>query len=140
MRSLDHPSIIRIHEVFKTEFTLFIVMEFCTGGELFDELERCEGMRMPEGDVREHCGNILRALAYLHRNGIVHRDLKLENFIFTSKNPDTRELKMIDFGCAPPTPPHPTPAYSDDEFMRWPTALFRSARRGVGVPAPAAAR
>eukprot|EP00037_Helgoeca_nana_P023608 m.245689 g.245689 ORF g.245689 m.245689 type:complete len:540 (-) comp26407_c0_seq8:2890-4509(-) len=98
MRSLDHPSIIRIHEVFKTEFTLFIVMEFCTGGELFDDLERCPNMQMAEAEVRDVSGHILRSLAYLHRNGIVHRDLKLENFIFTSKNKATRELKMIDFG------------------------------------------
>lgn len=98
MRSLDHPNIIRIHEVFKTEFTLFIVMEFCTGGELFDDLERCPNMQMPENEVRDHTANILQALSYLHLNGIVHRDLKLENFIFTSKNRDTRALKMIDFG------------------------------------------
>eukprot|EP00035_Acanthoeca_spectabilis_P021030 m.435930 g.435930 ORF g.435930 m.435930 type:complete len:555 (-) comp17913_c0_seq1:127-1791(-) len=98
MRSLDHPNIIRIHEVFKTEFTLFIVMEFCTGGELFDDLERCPNMQMPENEVRDHTASILQALSYLHLNGIVHRDLKLENFIFTSKNRDTRALKMIDFG------------------------------------------
>lgn len=98
MRSLDHPSIIRIHEVFKTEFVLYIVMEFCDGGELFDELEEHENMQMPESVVRDYAEDILRALSYIHRNGIVHRDLKLENFIFSSKNRERRELKMIDFG------------------------------------------
>lgn len=97
-RTLDHPNIIRIHEVFKTEFTLYIVMEFCTGGELFDELERCKNMRMSEPEFRDITYKILTALTYLHSNGIAHRDLKLENFIFTSTNKKTRTLKMIDFG------------------------------------------
>jgi calcium-dependent protein kinase len=97
-RTLDHPNIIRIHEVFKTEFTLYIVMEQCTGGELFDELERCPKMQMPEAEFKDITYKILTALTYLHANGIAHRDLKLENFIFTSKNKSTRTLKMIDFG------------------------------------------
>jgi len=98
MRSLDHPNIIRIHEVFKSHYELCIVMEYCTGGELFDELERFRNMIMPEDICRGHVTNMLRSLAYLHNSGIVHRDLKLENFIFTSDKKDSRVLKMIDFG------------------------------------------
>jgi serine/threonine protein kinase len=62
MRKLDHPNIIRIHEVFKTEFTLYIVLEFCTGGELFDDLEKNEHMRMQEDEFREITRTILKAL------------------------------------------------------------------------------
>jgi serine/threonine protein kinase len=62
MRKLDHPNIIRIHEVFKTEFTLYIVLEFCTGGELFDDLEKNDHMRMQEDEFREITRTILKAL------------------------------------------------------------------------------
>lgn len=97
MKKLDHPNIIRIIETFRTANKLYIVMELCTGGELFDKLYEQDNTRFTEPDARQLMLKMCTALNYLHAAGIAHRDLKLENFIFTNRNADA-EVKLIDFG------------------------------------------
>eukprot|EP00039_Didymoeca_costata_P000503 m.45877 g.45877 ORF g.45877 m.45877 type:complete len:531 (+) comp10305_c0_seq1:89-1681(+) len=97
MKSLDHPNVIKIVEVFRKLNTVYIVMELCSGGELFDKLYDQEGCRFDEAETRHLVTKMLQALRYLHANNLVHRDLKLENFIFTSKSIDA-DIKLIDFG------------------------------------------
>ena len=97
MKTLDHPNIIRIIETYRTHNTLYIVMELCTGGELFDKLYEQPNARFSENDCRVLVNKMVAALNYLHQAGIAHRDLKLENFIFTNKQ-DNAEIKLIDFG------------------------------------------
>ena len=74
-------------------------MELCEGGDQFDHLYAQPGARYGEDDARKLLTKMLRALAYLHGCNIVHRDLKLENFILTDKSP-AAEIKMIDFGLS----------------------------------------
>ena len=96
-KMLDHPNIIKVVEIFHNRNQLHIIMPLCEGGELFDRLyDQPEG-RFAEADARALVFKMLKALRYLHDNGIIHRDLKLENFIFVDKSP-TSEMKMIDFG------------------------------------------
>jgi len=97
MKKLDHPNIIRIIETYRTHDKLHIVMELCTGGELFDKLYDQAASKFTEEDARKLIKKMTSALNYLHQAGIAHRDLKLENFIFTNKT-DTAEIKLIDFG------------------------------------------
>lgn len=97
IRSLDHPNCIKVIEVFKQLDYLHIIMELCEGGELFDRLADSPGSKMKEVDAQYLVVKMLRALNYLHEHGIIHRDLKLENFIFTSKKKDA-DIKLIDFG------------------------------------------
>ena len=97
IKMLDHPNTIKIVEVFQEYKTLYIIMELCTGGELFDRLYDQPESRFSETDARVLITKMLKGLNYLHLNGIVHRDLKLENYIFTSKEKDA-EIKLIDFG------------------------------------------
>eukprot|EP00949_MAST-11_sp_MAST-11-sp1_P005003 g5003.t1 len=97
MQQLDHPNVIKIVEVFRDAYQLYIIMELCTGGELFDKLYDQPGTRFAEDDARKLLRKMLQAVAYIHQAGICHRDIKLENFIFTNKGPDA-EIKMIDFG------------------------------------------
>jgi calcium-dependent protein kinase len=101
MKVLDHPNIIQLKRVFQEDFKLHIVMECCGGGELFDRLldNVSPKGRFDEKTTQKYCLEITSALKYLHDNNICHRDLKLENFLLTSKGKDA-EIKVIDFGMS----------------------------------------
>lgn len=107
MCQLDHPSIVRISEVYESFDELFIVQELCQGGDLFDRLDdRLDeadrlgqhGLHFSEAQCAEYVKQMLASTRYLHSKGIVHRDLKLEHFLFATKG--SKELRMIDFGFA----------------------------------------
>ncbi|KAF4704967.1 hypothetical protein FOZ62_007131 [Perkinsus olseni] len=92
--SLDHPNVIRMLSWYESDNNLYVIMELCEGGELFDVIDKREEL---------YSGSIIRQIflgvAYLHQVGIVHRDLKLENCLFKTK--DMRScVKLIDFGLA----------------------------------------
>eukprot|EP01071_Lankesteria_metandrocarpae_P011887 Lankesteria_metandrocarpae@DN5475_c3_g1_i11.p1 len=97
MKSLDHPNIVRLHETFEDGTNIYLVMEHCSGGELFDRL-------VDEGNFSEHLvckvmKQVLAAVGYCHSLHVAHRDLKPENFLFLKSDPDS-PLKLIDFGLA----------------------------------------
>jgi len=99
MKSLDHPNIIRLFETFEDHRNVYLVMELCTGGELFDRV--LELGHLTEVQAAIIMQQILRAVFYLHENKIVHRDLKPENFLFLDKLPVEKAiLKIIDFGLS----------------------------------------
>lgn len=92
--SMDHPHIVRLHDVYESRRQLHLVMECLDGGELFDRVS--ERGHLPEEDATDVVWQILLALHYLHSHGVVHRDLKLENFLFDQQG--SKLLKLIDFG------------------------------------------
>lgn len=99
MCELDHPNVVSLEEVYETATKVCLVEELCSGGELFDRLEEQAHYRYPEEESVELVRQIATAVVYLHSKGIVHRDLKLENFLFESKEEDS-QLKIIDFGLS----------------------------------------
>lgn len=99
MCQLDHPNIVRIEEVYESTSEIFIVQELCTGGDLFDRLDEQSDYHYTEAQCARLVKQMLSSVRYLHFKGIIHRDLKLENFLFSSRSP-TSELKMIDFGLS----------------------------------------
>jgi serine/threonine protein kinase len=76
---------------------VYLVMELCSGGELFDRLARKK--RYGETDAAKAIREMLNAVNYCHGHGIVHRDLKLENFVYADAS-ETSRLKLIDFGLS----------------------------------------
>jgi calcium-dependent protein kinase len=96
---LDHPNIVRLEEVYESQAQIYLVQELCLGGELFDRLDEQPDFHYTENDCAILIKQMLCAVRYLHSHGIIHRDLKLENFLFSSKSKDS-ELKMIDFGLS----------------------------------------
>ncbi|CEM35351.1 unnamed protein product [Vitrella brassicaformis CCMP3155] len=97
MKQLDHPNIIKLFETFEDHKNIYLVLELCTGGELFDRI--IEEGYFTEKNAAVLMKQILAAVYYLHSHKIVHRDLKPENFLFLNKTPDS-PLKIIDFGLA----------------------------------------
>jgi len=91
--SIDHPHIVRLVDVYKARSHLSFVMERLEGGELF---HRWVSSGFSEQEAVAAMRQILLAVNYLHSAGIVHRDLKLENFMYEST--DSPHLKLIDFG------------------------------------------
>ncbi|XP_063096300.1 NUAK family SNF1-like kinase 2 isoform X2 [Cavia porcellus] len=79
MSSLNHPHIIAIHEVFENSSKIVIVMEYASRGDLYDYIS--ERQRLSEREARHFFRQIVSAVHYCHQNGIVHRDLKLENIL-----------------------------------------------------------
>lgn len=90
----DHPHITRLYDVYEMGSNLHLVMECMSGGELFDRLVQAK--RFPEEDAADVMWQVLLAANHLHSRAIVHRDLKLENFLFAEQG--CRHLKLIDFG------------------------------------------
>lgn len=95
--ALDHPNVARLHAIYHTSSTVSFVMDCCEGGELYSRLQKVGTFK--DEDAAEASRQMLRAVGYLHSLHIVHRDLKLENFLYKSE--DARSpLKLIDFGFA----------------------------------------
>eukprot|EP00929_Paragymnodinium_shiwhaense_P067821 TRINITY_DN3409_c0_g2_i1.p1 TRINITY_DN3409_c0_g2~~TRINITY_DN3409_c0_g2_i1.p1 ORF type:complete len:561 (+),score=104.06 TRINITY_DN3409_c0_g2_i1:86-1768(+) len=90
----DHPHITRLFDVYETADQLHLIMECMEGGELFDRVT--EKKRFSECDAADATYQMLLAISYLHARNIVHRDLKLENFLYDRKG--SNHLKLIDFG------------------------------------------
>lgn len=123
LTALDHPSIIKIYDTFEDDKYLHMVVEICKGGELYDHVIKSKSdtknvstskssNTSNEGDCstsEEVAAVIVRrvvdAVAYLHENNIVHRDLKLENLLFKS-HPSNKsrlsltDIRVIDFGLS----------------------------------------
>ncbi|KAJ3074116.1 hypothetical protein HDU98_012054 [Podochytrium sp. JEL0797] len=98
LRLLEHPCIIKIHQVYDLPKSINIVMEFAKGGELFDRIISCG--HFSERDTRIVMTQLFSALEYLHARNIVHRDLKPENILLASEAADDWRIKISDFGLA----------------------------------------
>ncbi|XP_054002994.1 maternal embryonic leucine zipper kinase-like [Hylaeus anthracinus] len=97
LKTLLHQHVCRLYQVIETESHYFMVMEYCSGGELFDHI--VEKNRLSETESRKFFRQIVSAVAYLHSLGYAHRDLKPENVLLDKEE----NLKLIDFGlCAKP--------------------------------------
>lgn len=92
MKTLDHPNIVKLFQVIETEKTLYLVMEYASGGEVFDYLV-LHG-RMKEKEARAKFRQIVSAVQYCHQKKIIHRDLKAENLLLDSE----MNIKIADFG------------------------------------------
>ncbi|XP_042360513.1 NUAK family SNF1-like kinase 2 [Plectropomus leopardus] len=104
MSSLCHPHIITIYEVFENKDKIVIVMEYASRGDLYDYI--CDKKNISEREARHFFRQIVSAVHYCHQNGIVHRDLKLENILLDGSG----NVKIADFGLSN--------LYHGDEYLQ----------------------
>eukprot|EP00331_Platyophrya_macrostoma_P029438 CAMPEP_0176445326 /NCGR_PEP_ID=MMETSP0127-20121128/23629_1 /TAXON_ID=938130 /ORGANISM="Platyophrya macrostoma, Strain WH" /LENGTH=262 /DNA_ID=CAMNT_0017831079 /DNA_START=18 /DNA_END=803 /DNA_ORIENTATION=- len=94
---IDHPNIVKFYETFEDDTHFYSVMELLTGPELVDYNDTRRAL--PELEVADIMVKALSAINCLHSNGIVHRDIKPQNFHYVTKDDDA-EIKLVDFGFA----------------------------------------
>lgn len=96
LKNLTHPNILRLFEVFEDKKNIYLVTEYCQGGELFDEI--INRGKFEEKDAANIIKQVLSAISYCHNQNVCHRDLKPENILIDDKDRNT--IKLIDFGTS----------------------------------------
>ncbi|KAJ1278156.1 hypothetical protein BS78_04G057800 [Paspalum vaginatum] len=99
MKLLDHPNVVKIHEVIATKTKVCLVMEYVSGGQLSDRLSCVK--RLDEREAMKYFYQLIDAVDYCHRRGVYHRDLKPENLMLDGQG----NLKLSDFGLSALTKP-----------------------------------
>ena len=94
LKKMQHPNVIQLYEFIETPKKLYLIMEHCSGGELFDYIVKHN--RVKEDEACKFFHDLISGIEYLSRLGIVHRDLKPENLLFDFD----RGIKIIDFGLS----------------------------------------
>ena len=94
----QHPNIIKLYDIYENENYIYIIMEYCSGGDLLSYFEYNE-YELPETKVCEIIHKLSMAIYYLHSYGIVHRDLKPENILMTDLSPQA-DIRLLDFGLS----------------------------------------
>nr|KJB66955.1 hypothetical protein B456_010G168100 [Gossypium raimondii] len=94
MKLIRHPNVIRMYEVMASKTKIYIVLEFVTGGELFNKI--ASRGRFKEDEARKYFQQLIHAVDYCHSRGVYHRDLKPENLLLDANG----VLKVSDFGLS----------------------------------------
>ncbi|XP_019857367.1 PREDICTED: maternal embryonic leucine zipper kinase-like [Amphimedon queenslandica] len=92
LKNLHHQHVCQLFEVIETDLMIYMILEYCSGGELFDYIVAKEKLKEPE--ARTFFRQIVAALKYVHTSGFIHRDLKPENLLLDEYS----NIKLIDFG------------------------------------------
>ncbi|XP_009759436.1 calcium-dependent protein kinase 28-like isoform X2 [Nicotiana sylvestris] len=94
-----HENVVQFNNAFEDDNYVYIVMELCEGGELLDRILAKKDSRYAEKDAATVVRQMLKVAAQCHLHGLVHRDMKPENFLFKSPKEDS-PLKATDFGLS----------------------------------------
>ena len=98
LKICQHPNIIRLYNVFENADYMYIIMEYCSGGDLFSFLEN-RNFRIPEKRASTIIHKMATAVYYMHSFGVADRDLKPENVLMTSDD-DDGDIRILDFGLS----------------------------------------
>ncbi|CAA6656784.1 unnamed protein product [Spirodela intermedia] len=122
LKKIEHPNIIALYDIIECPKTIYIVLEYCRGGDLSMYIQR-HG-RVPEATAKYFMQQLANGLQVLHRHNLIHRDLKPQNLLLSS-NDVNATLKIADFGFARPLQPRGlaetlcgSPLYMAPEIMQ----------------------
>ena len=98
LKTVDHPNIIKLFDCYYDRNFYYMVVEYCSGGDLFDYIkkEKCFNEKKAKIIFKQ----LLSAINHLHKKNIVHRDLKPENIVFIKTKDNDIFIKLIDFGAS----------------------------------------
>lgn len=91
---IRHPNITQLLDILETENSYYLVMELCPGGNLMNHIY--DKKRLDERETQKYIRQLVLAVEHLHRAGVVHRDLKIENLLLDEQD----NIKLIDFGLS----------------------------------------
>eukprot|EP01018_Ginkgo_biloba_P034615 Gb_10748 [translate_table: standard] len=94
LKLIKHSNVVRLYEVLASKKKIYIVLEYVTGGELFDKIA-CSG-RLKETEARKYFQQLVDAVGHCHSRGVYHRDLKPENVLLDANG----NVKVSDFGLS----------------------------------------
>jgi serine/threonine protein kinase len=98
LKICQHPNIIKLEDVFENQDYIYIVMEYLSGGDFFNFLEKRK-FKISEQNAKRIMHELATSIYYLHSFGIAHRDLKPENILMVSDS-DNSQIKLVDFGLS----------------------------------------
>lgn len=98
IKKLYEPNLISTKEVLEDDHHHYIIMELCNGGTLLDRVKKCGPFR--EREAASVIKQVMKALEVCHKNGIVHRDMKLDNVMYETDTTRRSKIRLIDFGFA----------------------------------------
>ncbi|KAL2485188.1 Protein kinase superfamily protein [Abeliophyllum distichum] len=98
LQKINHPNIVRLLDMIEESGNLYIILEYCKGGDLSEYIRQRQG-KLPEATVKHFMQQLVAGLKILHENKVIHRDLKPQNLLL-SANDDNPVLKIADFGFA----------------------------------------
>ena len=105
LKICQHPNIIRLYDIFENIDYIYIIMEYCPGGDLFSYLEKRK-FKIPEERAAVIMNKMCNAVFYFQSYfGVIHRDLKPENILMTSEG-DDGDIRILDFGLSKITAPN----------------------------------
>ena len=93
LKKLDHPFIIKLHFSFQTPLNLYMILDYCQGGDLNYHLQK---KTFSEKEIKFYISELILSIEYLHNKNIIYRDLKPENILIYNDN----HIKLCDFGLA----------------------------------------
>ncbi|KAL0344513.1 UNVERIFIED_CONTAM: Serine/threonine-protein kinase ATG1c [Sesamum radiatum] len=98
LKRINHPNIIRLHDMIEEPGKIYIVLEYCKGGDLSMYIQQQQG-KIPEATAKHFMQQLAEGLKVLRENNLIHRDLKPQNLLLSANN-DNSVLKIADFGFA----------------------------------------
>uniref|UniRef100_A0A1I8HYN8 non-specific serine/threonine protein kinase n=1 Tax=Macrostomum lignano TaxID=282301 RepID=A0A1I8HYN8_9PLAT len=94
LQQIRHSNVVQLLEVLETENSYYLIVELCRGGDMMDHIVK--KTRLSEAETKRYIRQVVLAIDYMHKLGILHRDLKIENLLLT----DNQMVKIIDFGLS----------------------------------------
>ena len=98
LKICQHPNIVKLYDIFDNSDYIYIVMEYCSGGDLFSYIEK-RNYKLNEERAADIIHKLSMAVYYLHSYGIIHRDLKPENILMTDES-ENADIRLLDFGLS----------------------------------------